>query len=279
MKNKEKTTMKQKTHPTTSSKGYRNSRYNATKHGILSRMVVLPWEDARELAELQQRFIDDLKPMGAVEEHLVLELANTVFRKQRCNHAENSTIVNNINVHEYTIHKYAGIAHLLTQDPQTKLECANISTDYLFDILNVSADQNQQDVKEVQKLLEKAEALLAENLSYEETLGLLREDFQEAWEEVQDEYGGASKEALREFIRLKVLKEYRSWIAFYKLKPDLKDQILNQTHIPHDINEQLWRYETHLDRKFERILAQLVKLQDHRMSAKAITIAHYEEEA
>jgi hypothetical protein len=83
---------KQKMNTSEPTNGYALSRYNSLNHGVLSRMRVLPWEDAQELEEIQNSFLEEHQPKGATEKYLVLELANIAFRRQRLYQAENALI-------------------------------------------------------------------------------------------------------------------------------------------------------------------------------------------
>ena len=59
------------------------TRFNALKHGILSRYTVLPWEDADEYRALIAALMAEHTPQGPTEEHLVEELAGILWRKRR----------------------------------------------------------------------------------------------------------------------------------------------------------------------------------------------------
>jgi len=50
---------------------YEPVRYNAMKHGILSRLAVLPHEDGGEFADLLAALIEEHKPAGMTERHLL----------------------------------------------------------------------------------------------------------------------------------------------------------------------------------------------------------------
>ena len=65
---------------------------NATKHGILSKEVVLPTESREEYQTVRQKFIDDLKPQGAVEQVLVDKIVIYHWRLQRVLVAEQGAI-------------------------------------------------------------------------------------------------------------------------------------------------------------------------------------------
>ena len=73
---------------------YAQVRYNAVKHGALSRIPVLPWENETAHTQLQEELIDQYKPQGPAETHLVLELAKCIISKQRLYQAEKSHILN-----------------------------------------------------------------------------------------------------------------------------------------------------------------------------------------
>jgi len=67
---------------------YDASRFNAVKHGILSKLTVLPWENQDEYDALHAAFVEEHRPVGPTEEHLVEELAAIFWRKRRLRLAE-----------------------------------------------------------------------------------------------------------------------------------------------------------------------------------------------
>src|SRR5271156_5189696 len=60
------------------------TRFNALRHGVLSRYTVLPWEDAAEYRDLVAALDAEHAPQGPTEEHLVEELAGILWRKAVC---------------------------------------------------------------------------------------------------------------------------------------------------------------------------------------------------
>src|SRR5208337_4493152 len=64
------------------------TRFNALRHGVLSRYTVLPWEDADEYHALIGALVAEHAPQGPTEEHLVEELAGILWRKRRLRLAE-----------------------------------------------------------------------------------------------------------------------------------------------------------------------------------------------
>ena len=64
------------------------TRFNALRHGVLSRYTVLPWEDEAEYRTLLDALVAEHAPKGPTEEHLVEELAGIIWRKRRLRMAE-----------------------------------------------------------------------------------------------------------------------------------------------------------------------------------------------
>src|SRR5277367_904029 len=69
---------------------YDATRFNALRHGVLSRYTVLPWEDVAEYRSLLNALVAEHAPEGPTEEHLVEELAGIIWRKRRLQLAEGS---------------------------------------------------------------------------------------------------------------------------------------------------------------------------------------------
>ena len=64
------------------------TRFNALRHGVLSRYTVLPWESADEYRAVLGALVAEHAPQGPTEEHLVEELAGILWRKRRLRLAE-----------------------------------------------------------------------------------------------------------------------------------------------------------------------------------------------
>jgi hypothetical protein len=69
-------------------RGTEITRFNALRHGVLSRYTVLPWEDGDEYRALIAALMAEHAPQGPTEEHLVEELAGILWRKRRLRLAE-----------------------------------------------------------------------------------------------------------------------------------------------------------------------------------------------
>src|SRR5712691_2325705 len=75
--------------------GKQKSSRNATKHGVLSKVIVLSSESKAEYEELLAGLRETLQPEGALEELLVEKLATTVWRHRRLLLAESAEIRKN----------------------------------------------------------------------------------------------------------------------------------------------------------------------------------------
>ena len=69
---------------------------NATKHGLLSREVLLPNENAEALAELAQRLREDLQPVGELEDLLVDRVVSVIWRLRRLVRVEGGIFTSNL---------------------------------------------------------------------------------------------------------------------------------------------------------------------------------------
>lgn len=67
---------------------YARSSLNATRHGILSRHTCLPWENQAAFNSLLDGLISEYQPKGAIEEHLIIRIAQLLWRARRVVAAE-----------------------------------------------------------------------------------------------------------------------------------------------------------------------------------------------
>lgn len=63
--------------------GKKRSRMNALKHGLHAKTKVLPYEDEKEYKALVRAVFRDIQPEGAVEEDLVMRLADSMWKRYR----------------------------------------------------------------------------------------------------------------------------------------------------------------------------------------------------
>lgn len=241
---------------------YEAVRYNAMKHGILSRLTVLHHEDAREFSELWVALVKEHQPTGATEMHLVEELAATIWRKRRVLLAEGA----NINQGLQSSARNAEGVIPASAPFEPGLSGKGRDLRQLMDMTPAEITERQKDAQHDLEATEKAAAILRRGgtNAYDKALRALLPDSREWWEQyVEEEEYTAAAEGLETFIRehLKPLcigmeKEARHHEA-------IKAQTLGEGLQAYRL-EKLNRYETHLDRKFERTLAMLLKLKQLR---------------
>ena len=104
---------------------------------------------------------------------------------------------------------------------------------------------------------------------YSRALAALREDTQGWWQDQLEDYDeeqepySANAESLRRFIEDEVLSWYEKRQRELENRPLIRAQAFGEAVNPNRL-DRLARYEVHLDRKLERMLAMLFKLQELR---------------
>src|SRR6266511_452139 len=157
------------------------TRFNALKHGVLSRYTVLPWEDADEYRALLAALTAEHAPQGPTEEHLVEELAGIVWRKRRLRLAEAAAHRRGL---EGTFTSYRdtvkmALVHLDATNPSERV----------IDAIRATASDTDEDVRDMQDdeaITRRAFDLLGSrrNDAYEAALASLRSDTQVWWADV-----------------------------------------------------------------------------------------------
>jgi hypothetical protein len=237
---------------------YEAVRYNAMKHGILSRLAVLAHEDAGEFGGLLAALVEEHQPAGATEMHLIEELAAVIWRKRRVLLAEgariNEGLKNAVNSPKTVMPSAAPFQRGLTGE--------NAS---LHDLLTATPEEIATDQRNAGIDLaatRKASAILykAGQNAYEKARRALIPESRDWWDGyVEDEEYPATAEGLAQFIREHLEPICMSMEREARYQPAIKAQALGEGLQAHRL-EKLNRYETHLDRKFERTLAMLLKL-------------------
>jgi hypothetical protein len=260
---------------TSESAGTELTRFNALRHGVLSRYTVLPWEDADEYSMLVASLVAEHRPQGPTEEHLVEELAGVLWRKRRLRLAEAAAhrrgLENSFSEYRHTAK--AALAHLSKAN-----ESADVS-----EAVRISAedtDSELRDLDEDEAIARRALEILESqrNDAYEAALAELREDTQHWWTdtlklepdelEEGEELASADVEGLRGFLESKVLPWFEERREAISRRPLLRDQAFGESLDP-DKLERLGRYEVHLDRKLERMLSMLFRLKELREATNA----------
>jgi len=246
---------------------YEAVRFNALKHGILSRYTVLSHENHADYESLVNSLMEEHLPAGATEQHLIEELASVIWRKRRVLQAEGATINKGLQV------SARSAKTIIPAAAPFELGLSGERADIrdLMDLKPADVKESHESATHDIDATNKASAILRKggDRAYEKALRVLLPDTREWWQEyVVDEAYTADAKGLAAFI-----SEHVTPFVYQQEKESRHhDAIVNQT-IGEGLQahrlEQLSRYETHLDRKFERTLAMLIKLKDLRGSRAA----------
>ncbi len=246
------------------------TRFNALRHGVLSRYTVLPWESADEYRAVVEALVAEHGPQGPTEEHLVEEIAGILWRKRRLRLAEAAAHRRGL---EGTLASYRetvkmALVHLDTTGQSERVVDAIRAT-------TADTEEDIADAKSDEAMTRRALSLLGSkrNDAYEAALAALREDTQQWWADVlardpdeleEDEVPAtADAEGLRRFIDGHVLPWFENRKKELANRPLIREQAFGEA-LDADKLERLGRYEVHLDRKLERMLAMLLRLKDLR---------------
>jgi hypothetical protein len=247
--------------------GYSASRLNAVKHGILSHHAILPWENKEDYDSLLDSLEAEYQPTTCTESHLVEELAGIMWRKARVRLAEGSVFRNEASkqMEHYasSVPDYVKAA-LVTTTAETKALKKGLKS-LVDDVSDAEANE------------------ACEGLAYweerhnhfqiherTETMALLDDEGRADWLEYRqrsiqqrDEYGYEhlpDDQMFADWLKSYV-DHFREMLAKNQHAPAIRQQIIGLSYATERM-DGIARYETHLDRKFERVLAMLLKLKD-----------------
>jgi hypothetical protein len=252
--------------------GHELTRFNALQHGVLSRYTVLPWESEGEYQDLLHALADEHQPKGPTEEHLVEEIAGVLWRKRRLRQAEAAAYRRRLfsTREPYTRTASAAVAHLSHSVSQNEVDVAEAipaSPEAMqADLADLAADEAH--TNEALGVLQAGGAK-----AYREALSRLREDTREWWQDIladPDEDGqpySANAKGLVRFLQDQVGPWYENRRRELEQRPLIQSQALGEAVEPYRL-ESLVRYEVHLDRKLERMLAMLLRLKELRRPAQ-----------
>ena len=251
------------------------TRFNALQHGVLSRYIVLPWEDAGEYHALVAALVAEHGPRGPTEEHLVEEVAGILWRKRRLRLAEAAAHRRGLNdsLASYRETGKVALVHLDGADQSERV----------VDAIRATADETQEEMRETEEdeaMTRRALDLLGSqnNDRYEVALAALREDTQAWWADTlaqhpdeldeDEEPFTADEDGLRRFLEGEVIPWFDNRRKELANRPLIRDQAFGESLDP-DKLEKLGRYEVHLDRKLERMLSMLFRLKELRRAENA----------
>ncbi len=257
-----------------SSGGYEMARFNALRHGVLSRYTVLPWEDADEYRALVAALAAEHAPQGPTEEHLVEELAGILWRKRRLRLAEAAAHRHGL---EATLAPWRNTVKAALVHLDAIGQCEGV-----VDAIRATQADTEEDIADLDEdeaMTRRALDLLGSgrNDAYEAALAALREDTRQWWEdqltggpealdEDREPYT-ADTAGLRGFLEGEILPRLATRRKELSNRPLIREQAFGEALDPAKL-EQLGRYEVHLDRKLERMLSMLLRLKELRRTAE-----------
>jgi hypothetical protein len=255
---------------------YEETRFNALRHGVLSRYTVLPWEDEAEYRRLIEALATEHQPQGPTEEHLVEELAGVLWRKRRLRLAEAAAHRRGLQGTMSSLRNTANVAlvHLDTND----------RSEGVGDAIRATATDTEEDIAELtaaEDMSRVALELLASrrNDDYVAALAALHGKLRQWWEDVlardpeeleeNEEPYTADVASLRRFLEDEALPWFETRRKQLANRPLICEQAFGDSLDP-DKLERLARYEVHLDRKLERTLTILLRLKELRRAPDPI---------
>ena len=179
---------------------YEPVKGNALKHGILSRLVVLAHENYGEFDDMLAALIEEHRPAGMTEQHLVEELATIIWRKRRVLLAEGAKINEGLksaaNSSKSVMSSAAPFQRGMTSETTDVRD--------LIDLTSEDVAQIQQNAVLDLAATKKAAAILRKcgPDAYAKARRALMQESRDCWDEyVEDEEHPPTAEGLAKFIR------------------------------------------------------------------------------
>ena len=255
--------------------GYQVSRFNAVRHGVLSQHTVLPWEDEAKYRKLLDALAAEHAPQGPTEEHLVEEIAGIMWRKRRLRMAEAALFREEIRddaSSSYEPEHIAGAALL----PVTGRHKAKADIAQAIAAAPADTGRDLRGIRRDQGMSTRAFNILStgESDAYDRALAALRDDTRSYWLECLEDrpLDGLRYEPTADALKAWLTRHWSEWydepIAELEHRDAIRQQALGAAYATSRV-EVITRYEVHLDRKLERMLAMLVRLRELRRAVAA----------
>jgi hypothetical protein len=240
------------------------------RHGILSRHPILPWESREEYEEIHLALAAEYASEGPTEGHLVEEIAGIIWRKRRLRLAETATFRKKYRSkidHDQSDTMASGIVGAWTGSTN--------NFHWITDVFNLKPEEVAQELQEATEALQsakKAQEIIDPESpdTYNQALETLADGLREWWEEeLEGEGYSPSPESILEFLEGEVIPYFSQRQALFSNHGSIMAQVQGEAL---DIVklENLSRYEIFLDRKLERILSILLKLQALRQEKEQV---------
>jgi hypothetical protein len=256
--------------------GYEGSRFNAVRHAILSVHTVLPWEEKSEYESLLSALVEEHAPHGPTEDHLIEEIAGVIWRKRRLRLAEAASYRRGI---KEATDPFSDTLDIALNQVERALPLGPI-----IDAVSATPSTTAKDLVDLKRL--NASVQLALKIlsagkpgAYGAALAELDEQTRTSWQaqlapeleqtdEDEDPVYTADATGLAEYLEGSVLPACAEQLGYVAHRSVIRTQVLGEA-LDCDRLERIGRYEVHLDRKLERMLAMLLRLQDLRRSKES----------
>jgi hypothetical protein len=259
--------------------GYEGSRFNAVRHGVLSELTVLPWEDEAEYAKLLEALVEEYAPRGPTEDHLIEEVAGVIWRKRRLRLAEAASLRRGIEkATEFSSNTLeTALIQVKPQGPAGPILGAITATPAVTAKDLAKLKSREVSIRRALQILNSGNAD-----AYEAALAELDEQTQAHWRhqvapdlEDTDEYEHEDEEqytananGLAEYLEYSVLPGCVEQLGYVENRSLIRAQIVGEA-LDFKTLEPLGRYEVHLDRKLERAISMLLRLRELRQLNEA----------
>jgi hypothetical protein len=258
--------------------GKQRSRYNALKHGIFSKVLLLDGESETEYQSLVAGLRAARQPRGALEESLVENLAVLMWRKRRLLEAERAEIakarefevldwaVSSLSQRDEVIHKaldmedrIGGMLHEWS-NPFVLAECIS-----LLKGLREDLEQNGFDPRH-EKILGKIYGPVGGFLcAYLELSQEARSASANSVDGTNSVYEEKRAEALK-LLAAEIKERRTQQVDLFAIAKHRIEYIKQAASVPsQEVLERLLRYEASLSREVDRTLRQLERLQRMRL--------------
>lgn len=228
-------------------------RFDAIKHGVLSKHIVLPWEDRDAFEEILRGLLVEHQPQGPTAFHLVEDLAGVIWRKRRLIQAEAAAIRERL----HNVTRTAGSSRvarfaLAHQDQRSPLS--------IGDVVSGSVPTAEQLARSL-AMVEDALQVLSDgaNDAFDRALQLLDDDTSGHWvEECSSERADNGGDYPRDAAGLRAfLESFRETLRQVATDVAAAPLMAEQAHgMAIDVTglERIAKLESHLDTKIQRLL-------------------------
>lgn len=250
-------------HDAVSKSNYETVRYNARTHGILTRLVVLAHENHADFDSLLDALIDEHRPSGVTEHILVEEIGSIIWRKRRVLLAEGATINRSL---RFVVSSEANSPIPAAAPFENGLNGDVASLKRLLLMSRERASEDHEEIKLQQRSVRKAMSIIRQCRpgAYAKARQALPPESRESWDShVATGRFHDNARSLSTYIHDVLEPVFNELEKRSRYQSAIKTQTLGEGLQAHKL-EQLSRYETHLDRKFERSLAMLLKMKELR---------------